>query len=257
MKRLLSLAALALAIAIASTAFAAEAPVSAPAAKLFAVTITTGPAWDAAKPASEQKFFREHSVHLARLRAENVSVLGGRYGDKGLVLVRAADEAAARAELAKDPSIAAGVFQATVEEYRPFQHGDTRPPLATPEVAVVRAALAAYNTHEAAAVAAHYAGDIKWFGVAGDKQSLEGEGRAAVEQWLAGYFKSVPDVRAEISDVTQTGSHVSFRERVTWTAKDGTRRVQSALGIYEVRDGKIARAWYFPAVREAGPPAKK
>jgi hypothetical protein len=199
---------------------------------------------------------REHSANLARLRAENISVLGGRYADKGLLLVRAASEAAVRAELAQDPAIAAGVFQASVEEYRPFQHGDTRPPLATPEVAVVRAALAAYNTRDAAAVAAHYADDIKWFGVAGDKQSLEGEGRAAVEQWLAGYFKSVPDVRAEISELAQTGSHVSFRERVTWTAKDGTRRAQSALAIYEVRDGRIARAWYFPAVHEAGPATK-
>lgn len=243
----------ALLFVLACAASAAEAP----AAKLFAVTLTTGPAWDAAKPANEQKFFREHSANLSRLRAENVSVLGGRYGDKGLILIRAADEVAARAELAKDPSIAAGTFQATVEEYRPFQHGDTRPPLATLEVAVVRAALAAYNTHNAAAVAAHYADDIKWFGVTADKHSLEGEGRAAVEKWLEGYFKSVPDVRAEISDVTQTGPHVSFRERVVWTAKDGTRRAQNALGIYEVRDGKIARAWYFPAAHETVPPPKK
>jgi uncharacterized protein YciI len=250
----LKLAALLLVLACAAPA--AEAPA---AQKLFAVTITTGPAWDAAKPANEQKFFREHSANLARLRAENVSVLGGRFSDKGFLIVRAADEAAVRAELAKDPSIAAGVFQAAVDEYRPFQHGDTRPPLATPEVAVVRAALAAYNTRDAAAVAAHYADDIKWFSVAGDKQSLDGEGRAAVEKWLAGYFKSLPDVRAEISDVTQTGPHVSFRERVTWTAKDGTRRAQSAIGLYEVRDGKIARAWYFPAARDAVPPtpAKK
>ncbi|MBL9200340.1 MAG: nuclear transport factor 2 family protein [Opitutaceae bacterium] len=231
----------------------------APATKLFAITITTGPAWDAAKPANEQKFFREHSANLARLRAENMSVLGGRFSDKGFLIVRAASEPAVRAEIAKDPSIAAGIFQASVDEYRAFQHGDTRPPLATPEVAVVRAALAAYNTRDAAAVAAHYADDIKWFGIAGEKTSIEGEGRAAVEKWLAGYFKSLPNVRAEISDVAQTGPHVSFRERVTWTANDGTRRAQSAIGIYEVRDGKIARAWYFPAAREAMPPtpAKK
>ena len=244
-----------LCLALAIPGLAAQSP--APAAKLFAVTITTGPAWDAAKPANEQKFFREHSASLARLRAEGLSVLGGRYGDKGLLLVRAPDEAAARAELAKDPSIAAGTFQATVEEYRPFQHGDTRPPAATPEIAVVRAALAAYNSHDAAAVAAHYADDIKWFSVAGDKQSVEGDGRAAIEKWLAGYFKSLPDVRAEISEVAQTGPHVSFRERVTWTAKDGTRRAQSALGIYEVSDGKVRRAWYFPAARDPALPAAK
>jgi hypothetical protein len=49
MKHLLALAFTALACA--AIAFAAEAPP--PAAKLFAVTITTGPAWDAAKPAQD------------------------------------------------------------------------------------------------------------------------------------------------------------------------------------------------------------
>jgi hypothetical protein len=121
----------------------------------------------------------------------------------------------------------------------------------TPEMAIVRSALVAYNQHDAAATAAHYAEDMVWFGIGVDgKQSVEGEGRAAVEKWLATYFKSLPDVRAEIANLTQAGAHVSFLERVTWTAKDGSRRAQSALGVYEVRDGKIKRAWYFPAARE-------
>jgi uncharacterized protein YciI len=108
------------------------ASAAAPTPKLYAVTFTTGPNWDAAKPAAEQKFMREHSANLARLRTAGISVLGGRYADKGLLLVRAPDEAAVRAELAQDPSLAAGVFQATVDEYQPFQHGDTRPPASAP-----------------------------------------------------------------------------------------------------------------------------
>lgn len=228
-----------------------------PAEKLFAVTFTVGPAWDASKPFAAQAHSREHSANLMRLRAEGLALLGGRYSDKGLLIVRAASETAVRAELAKDPSIAAGTFQATVEEYRPFFHGDTKPPAASAEMAVIRAALAAYNAHDAAAVAAHYADDIAWFGFGADgKQSLEGDGRDAVQKWLAGYFQSLPDVRAEISDVAQSGAHVSFRERVTWTAKDGTKRAQAALAVYEVRDGKIKRAWYFPATRETPPAAK-
>ncbi|MDP3073320.1 MAG: nuclear transport factor 2 family protein [Opitutaceae bacterium] len=223
---------------------------SAAAEKLFAVTITTGPAWDAAKPAAEQAFFKEHSANLARLRAAGLSVIGGRFADKGLLLIRAADAAAVRAELTRDPSITAGVFQATVDEYRPFQHGDTRPPLATPEVAAVRALVAAFNAHDPAGVAALLAEDAKLFGVASDSQSLDGDGRAAILTWLEGYFKSVPDVRSEILDLTQTGPHVSYRERATWTAKDGTRRVQTSLAVYEVREGLVRRAWYFPANRE-------
>ena len=68
-------------------------------------------------------------------------------------------------------------------------------------------------------------------------------------------FGARSDPMAWVEPLTQTGAHVSFRERVTWTAKDGTRRVQSALGVYEVRDGKIKRAWYFPSTRETAPAA--
>ena len=68
--------------------------------------------------------------------------------------------------------------------------------------------------------------------------------------WLAGYFKSLPDVRSEMFDITQTGVFVSYRERASWTAKDGKPRAQQALAVYEMRDGLIVRVWYFPAVRE-------
>lgn len=118
---------LVLALTLAGGLAAAE-PTPPPATKLFAVTFTTGPGWDASKPFNEQKFAKEHSANLARLRSESFAVLGGRYADKGLVIVRATDEAAVRAQLAQDPSLAAGTFQVTVDEYRPFYHGTTAPP---------------------------------------------------------------------------------------------------------------------------------
>ncbi len=229
----------------------------APAPRLYAVRLTTGPAWDAAKSPNDQAGMREHSANIARLRREGLLVQGARFGDTGPLVLRVPDETAARTALAPDPTIAAGVFNVQIDVYSPFAHGTTAY-LTSPEAVVVRSALAAYNTRDAAAVTAHYADDIAWFGVGADgKQSVEGEGRAALEKWLAGYFKQFPDVRAELSDFSQTGAHVSFRERVTWTAPDGTTRAQSALGVYEVRDGKVKRAWYFPATREPAPPAPK
>lgn len=228
-----------------------------PAPRLYAVRFTTGPAWDAAKSPNDQAGMREHSANIARLRREGLLVQGARFGDTGLLVLRVPDEAAVRAQLASDPTLAAGVFQTQIDVYSPFAHGTTAY-LASPEAAVVRSALAAYNTRDAAALAAHYAADIAWFGIGADgKQSVEGEGRAAVEKWLTGYFKNTPDVTAELSDLAQTGPHVSFRERVTWTAKDGTKRAQTAFGVYEVRDGKIKRAWYFPPARDPAPSSAK
>lgn len=132
-----------------------------------------------------------------------------------------------------------------------LQHAATP---SSPEIAVVRASLAAFNARDADAVVSHYADDITWTSIGADgKTSVDGDSRESIRKWLVGYFKSLPDIRSEITDVAQTGAYVSFRERATYTAKDGTRRVQSSLGVYEVRDGKIKRAWYFPAVREPAP----
>lgn len=234
-------------------AMAADATPSPPATaapRLFAATFTPGPKWDAAKAANEQIGFKDHSANLTRLRADSVLVIGGRYGDKGLLLVRAADEAAARAHFASDPSVGAGTFTLMVEEFRPFHHGDTRTPAVSPEIDVIRAQVDAYNRHDADAVGRLLAPDVKWLSLEGDKVAVEGNGREAVRTWLAGYFRSFPDVKSEMFEISQTGPYVSYRERASWTAKDGTKRAQQAHATYEVRGGLIARAWYFPVERE-------
>lgn len=55
-------------------------------------------------------------------------------------------------------------------------------------------------------------------------------------------------MRSELLEVNQTGPHVVFRERANWTGTDGQLRSQTAIGVFEVRDGLVRRAWYFPAV---------
>lgn len=100
-----------------------QEPAPSPPAKLFAVLFRTGPAWDAAKPPGEQAHFREHSRNLAEMRKAEKIVLGGRYADVGLVVVRAADEMEVRALLANDPSLAAGVFKADVHPWSTIYEG--------------------------------------------------------------------------------------------------------------------------------------
>jgi hypothetical protein len=95
----------------------AHAPSPVPQQKLFAVLFRTGPAWDAAKPPGQQRFFKEHSQNLAALRKAEKIALGGRYADVGLVVVRAQDEAEVRALLAGDQSLAEAVFRADVHAW--------------------------------------------------------------------------------------------------------------------------------------------
>ena len=255
MKHLIPLALLSLVtIASAQTPPAAPAP-SATAPRLHAVRLSKGPAWDEAKSPNDQLGMKEHSANIARLRREGALVHGARFGELGLLVLRLPDEPAVRAALAPDPTTANGVFKVQIDVYSPFAHGTTAW-LATPEAVALRAYFDAYNRHEPGAVAALLAPDVKWLSLSGEKLSTDGDGREAVRIWLTGYFKSLPDVRSEALTIEQTGAFLSVRERASWTAKDGARRSQQAHGVYEIRDGLIARVWYFPSVRDPAPAAQ-
>jgi hypothetical protein len=217
--------------------------------RLFAVRLSTGPAWDSAKSANEQTGMREHSQNIARLRTEGTLVLGARFGELGLMVLRVPDEAAVRKALSPDPTTANGVFKVQIDPFSPFAHGTTAY-LMTPEAITLRAYLDAYNRHAPDAVAALLSPAVRWLALEADKLSVEGDGREAMRAWLKRYFTSLPDVRSEFLSIEQAGAFLSVRERASWTTKEGTRRSQQAHGVYEIRDGLIVRVWYFPAVSE-------
>lgn len=114
---------------VSSSAQAAAAPAATASAAvgaeraLFAVEITTGPKWDASKPALDQLHFREHSANLKRLRDAGHLVMGARYADKGLVVLAAQDEAQARALMDEDLSMQAQVFQYQLHPFNVFYGG--------------------------------------------------------------------------------------------------------------------------------------
>lgn len=96
----------------------------APSDSLFAVLFRTGPGWRADRPPAEQEHFQVHSRNLGRLRQEGRIVLGGRYGDVGLILVRAANRDEARGYFAADSSVARGVFTAEILPWRTIFPGE-------------------------------------------------------------------------------------------------------------------------------------
>lgn len=246
---------LAVAGALRAQTAAPVATTPASAEKLFVVHFTTGAAWDAAKPPPQQKFFAEHSANLARLRREGRLLLGARYGDKGMIVLRADDEAAVHTQLASDPSIAAGTFAAQVDAFRPFMHGSTNYPT-TPEAIALRAYYDALNRHDAAATAAFCAENLQWLSVDGDKVGTDASSRAQLLEWLTGNFKSRPTVRAEVVTLDQAGPFLTVRERASWDDNAGQRVSQQAMAFYEIRDARIQRVWYFPSVKDPPPPAR-
>ena len=117
-------------LALAILASAAQAATPPAAGKLYAVVVRTGPTWDAAKPFASQLHFKEHSANIRRLGAEGALALGGRFGELGLLIVRAGSEAEARALFDADPSIKAGTFGIEVHEWRSFAPGCVGSPAA-------------------------------------------------------------------------------------------------------------------------------
>jgi len=97
-------------------------------AKLFAVEFKTGPRWVASKQPHEQEHFREHSANLRKLREQGSLVLGARYGEKGLIVLAAESESAARAMIEQDPSVLNGVFSYELHPFLVFYGGAVQPP---------------------------------------------------------------------------------------------------------------------------------
>jgi hypothetical protein len=94
-----------------------------PAKKYFIAIFSRGTAWDPSKQATEQIGFKEHSENLRRLRGEKRIPIGGRYGEKGMVIFEAKNEEEARSLFASDVMVAKKTFDLELHEFRPFYKG--------------------------------------------------------------------------------------------------------------------------------------
>jgi hypothetical protein len=118
----------------------------------------------------------------------------------------------------------------------------------SPEIQVVRAYMEAFNRHDIPAMAERVAEDFVWFNVTSDSASVEVKGRDKLRRNLDSYFKHTPSVRSEIEGITSAGHYVSFREKAMWQTLLSSKS-QTALAVYEVKNGLITRAWYYPAAK--------
>lgn len=125
--------------AVAASGAPAVAPAGAP-LPLFVVHLTTGPAWAKDIPPAQQAGFRAHSDNLARMRSENVLVMGARYkdkvADKGMLLIRAPNVDAVRAQFDGDPMVNAKMFVLDIAEFVPFYEGFINRPARPPSAMV-------------------------------------------------------------------------------------------------------------------------
>jgi hypothetical protein len=85
--------------------------------------------------------------------------------------------------------------------------------------------------------------DIAWYSISEEGVDVEARGKDAFRQAMESYFNALPAARSEVEAAVASGHYVSVRERAYW----GGEHSQVALGVFEVRNGLIARVWYYPA----------
>jgi hypothetical protein len=110
--------------------------------------------------------------------------------------------------------------------------------VSSPEAPVQRQ-LEAYNARDLARFVAEYADDVKVYRPPQAEPVLDG--KAALAAHYANHRFNLPQLHAEVVSRMVFGNKVIDQERVTGVG-DAAMEVAA---VYEVRDGKIAAAWFF------------
>ncbi len=106
--------------------------------------------------------------------------------------------------------------------------------------AVVQRQLDACNARDLDAILATYAADAQQFEF---PDKLLATGTAALRERFAARFRE-PNLHAQLLNRTVMGHIVIDHEDVTRTFPEGRGKIQ-LVAIYEVQEGRIARAWFM------------
>lgn len=101
-----------------------------PAAALYVITYTAGPAWQAGKPMAKQAL-GPHAAYMKKLLAEGRTVAAGPTFnlDGGVVILKAESLEAAQAIMAADPAVTSGLFTGELRSWTPmFSSGEPLAP---------------------------------------------------------------------------------------------------------------------------------
>jgi len=116
----------------------------------------------------------------------------------------------------------------------------------------VREFVEAFNARDIDAMLGLADENVQWLSVDGAKVSVHTEGKAALRESMARYFRNCPSCKSSLEWVKSAGSRVTAMERASWSVMSRAK-LQRSLSVYEFRDGKILRVYYFPADADTVP----
>ncbi len=89
----------------------------------FVALYTLGDSWDSNKSPGEQTHFKEHSAHLSKLRSDSIIVIGARYSDTGMIVLKSKNLAEAKSLLLEDIAVKNDLFRVEIHPFQPFYKG--------------------------------------------------------------------------------------------------------------------------------------
>ena len=103
----------------------------------------------------------------------------------------------------------------------------------------------AFNRKDADALGELLAEDYAWYTVGADGPRRASEGRTATVERMRGFFAAMPYASSRIDGVLEVGNYIVAVEKDRFEV-DGRSEERTTLGVYEYRDGRLARAFAFP-----------
>ena len=103
----------------------------------------------------------------------------------------------------------------------------------------------AFNQQDIKRLVANVTEDFKYLYLTADELILETEGKENFKKAMITYFKPGNKPFSVIKNYAIDGNRISFKEVVSHKNKDGHTVSSSAMGIYQFKNDKIFRAWYF------------
>jgi putative hydrolase of HD superfamily len=110
--------------------------------------------------------------------------------------------------------------------------------------AVVQRQLEAYNAKDVEALMGTYAVDAQQFE---HPATLLASGAAQIRERFLARFKE-PNLHAQLVKRIVAGNIVIDHELVSRTFPEGTSKIE-LVAIYDVQNGKIAKAWFIPGAK--------
>lgn len=102
----------------------------------------------------------------------------------------------------------------------------------------------AFNKGDMAKVISFFSDDFAWISIKPKVFETILRGRAQLIKSYDNYFKTYPDAKTKILDLSYDEGYIWTKELVAWTV--GKEKIsQKTNAVYYIKEGKIQRLWYF------------